>query len=153
MKSNTSLMRVLRLAVLIGAAVCLRADVGSPVAAPAAPAAPGAKQVERTIPGIAIPRKGKDGFLGLVLENSCFKLSFYDKDKKPIPADVTRATARWMGHHSIYDERAVLNASSDGMALTSTKFVQGPFTFKVFLTLLTEGNDAASENYVVDFHQ
>jgi len=37
----------------------------------------------------------KGGFLGILVENGNFKLSFYDAKKKPAQVDVARATARW----------------------------------------------------------
>jgi hypothetical protein len=209
MKSNNSLMRILLVAVLAGAAVTLRSEntppgaaqtpatadkpfepgvVQKPAQAPsgaaekpfepgviqkpkpaptapgstqkpqagkttqAAPVAPVKKQEELTIPGLVIPRKN-GGFLGLVLENSNFKLSFYDKDKKPIAADVARAAAHWKVQYSIYEERVVLNPAPDGMALTSSKFIRPPYLFKLYLTLVTEGDNPSSENFpAIDFH-
>jgi len=155
MKPNRSLMRTLLIVVLVGVTIPLWAEsvqpagTKTPVAGKAAPA----KDAEQPkIPGIVIARE-KGGFLGLVIENSNFKLSFYDEKRKPVPSDVARATARWAGHHSIYDERAVLNLSPDRMALTSSKFVQPPYTFKLYLALIAEDDNAAVESHTVDVHQ
>jgi hypothetical protein len=148
----------LLIAVLVGTTVPVRAESARPDAAQkpkadqAAPIAPDKKQEEPKIPGLTIVR-AKGGFLGLVVENSNFKLSFYDGKKKPVPVDVTRATARWPVHYTVYDERTVLNPSADGMALTSTKFVRPPYQFKLYLTLITEGSSEAPEDYVIDFSQ
>jgi hypothetical protein len=122
------------------------------------PSASGAKkpakvEEEPVIPGIVIPRTN-GGYLGLTLENSNFKLSFYDAKKKPAKADVTRATARWQAQYKIADERAVLNPTSDGMALASNKFVRPPYVFKLYLTLFKEGGEGeetTAEPYLVDF--
>ena len=65
-----------------------------PNADQAAPVVPEKKQEELKIPGLTIVRE-KGGFLGLVLENNNFKLSFYNGKKEPVAADVSRATARW----------------------------------------------------------
>ena len=150
--------KVLLIAVLAGPAVLLRAEGASagatqaPPAVKPAPAASDAKPEEPKIPGISISRH-KGGFLGLVVEDGNFKLSFYSEKKQPVPVDVARATARWEGHHSIYDERAVLNPTADGKALISSKFVQPPYVFKLYLTLIPEGENPTVESYTVDFHQ
>ena len=151
-------MRALLIAVLVGVVLPVRAEnprpggPPKPKAGPAAPVAPAKQPVELTIPGLTIART-KGGFLGLVLENSNFKLSFYNDKKEPLPVDVTRATARWPVHYSVYDERAVLTPTADKLALASAKFVRPPYQFKLYLTLLAEGSDTAPESYVIDFHQ
>jgi hypothetical protein len=123
--------------------------------APAAPA-PAKKEVKKpepepVIPGVTITRP--DGtFLGLEVSGGNFKLSFYDKKKKPAPVDVSRATARWPNIRSpLGDNRTVLNPS--GNALVGSKPVIPPYTFIVRLTLLKgDGDDAkAVENYTVQF--
>ena len=143
---------------------CGAASAGATPAKPpapksaAAPAKDAAKkpapkiEEEAKIDGVTIPR-GQGGFLGLSVDNGTFKLSFYDDKKKPMSADVTRATARWNASHKIGDERTVLNPGPDGKSLIGGKPVRPPFVFKVFLTLLKgEGEEAvAVENYTVDF--
>ena len=102
------------------------------------------------IPGTEIPR-ANGTFLGLEVVGGNFKLTFYDKKKKPMSLDVTRATARWPNPRSPGDNRTVLNGS--GTALVGSKPVLPPFIFNVFLTLLKgEGDQAkAVETYVVAF--
>jgi hypothetical protein len=102
------------------------------------------------IPGTEIPRPNGT-FLGLEVVGGNFKLTFYDKKKKPMTVDVTRATARWPNPRSPGDNRTVLNGS--GTALVGQKPVLPPFNFNVFLTLLKgEGEEAkAVENYTVAF--
>ncbi len=126
----------------------------SPAVAPATGAASkkdGEKaEPELTIPGQTIARA--DGtFLGLQAVGGQFTLSFYDKKKKPMAIDVTRATARWPNSRGRGENRTVLNPS--GTALIGAQHVDPPFTFKVYLTLLRgEGDESkAVENYVVDF--
>lgn len=123
------------------------------------PKKPAIIEEEPVIPGIVIPRTN-GGYLGLTLEDSNFKLSFYDAKKKSAKADVVRATARWQAKYKIADERAVLNPTSDGMALTSNKFVRPPYVFKLYLTLFkgggegeesSEGAATTTEPYLVDF--
>ena len=102
------------------------------------------------IEGIEIPH-GK-GFMGIQLVNSTFKLSFYDEKKKPIPPDVTRAVLRWKVNYQPTDERAVLNPSG-ATALGSPQVIRPPYTFKLNMTLIKgEGDDAATEFMVIDFH-
>ena len=49
---------------------------------------------EPKIPGTVIPR-ANGTFLGLEVVGGNFKLSFYDKKKKTMAPDITRASARW----------------------------------------------------------
>ena len=109
------------------------------------------KEIVYTIPGITIAR-ANGTWLGLEVENGVFKLSFYDKKKKPAAVDVTRASARWPNPRAPGDNRTVLNVS--GTALVGQKPVIPPYTFIVFITLLQgEGDDAkAVENYSVQMH-
>lgn len=102
------------------------------------------------IPGTEIARSNGT-FLGLEVVDGNFKLTFYDKKKKAMAVDVTRATARWPNPRSPGDNRTVLNGS--GTALIGAKPVVPPFNFNVYLTLLKgEGDEAkAVENYVVQF--
>jgi hypothetical protein len=121
-------------------------------AAPAAKKADPKEEAEGKIEGTTLNRP--DGrFLGLTLEGGKYKLTFYDKKKKPEKLDVTRATARWPNLHGPGDNRAVLNAAGDGTYLLGAQFVRGPYAFKLFLTLLRgEGENAqAVETYTVDF--
>lgn len=92
-------------------------------------------------------------FLGLTLEGGKYKLTFYDKKKKPEKVDVTRATARWPNMHGPGDHRTVMNPAGDGTYLMGALFVRGPHAFKLFITLLRgEGNEAVGvETYTVDF--
>jgi hypothetical protein len=111
-----------------------------------------AKKAPPKIDGAAIER-AKGGYLGLKVVGNNFVLSFYDREKAPIAADVARATLRWPVKYQPSDERTVLNPAADGKSLTSGKTVKPPFLFKVYLSLFVEGNDQAVENYVVDYHE
>ncbi|RXK55078.1 hypothetical protein ESB00_04030 [Oleiharenicola lentus] len=116
-------------------------------------AAPGAKEEEMgVIEGTTIAR-ANGHFLGLKLDGGKYKLTFYDKKKKPEKVDVTRATARWPNMHGPGDNRTILNVAGDGTFLMGAQFVRGPHSFKLFITLLRgEGDQAtAVENYTVDF--
>ena len=163
MKPNTSLLRTVLVAVLLGTAATLvaeQAHSGKPAPKPApqppvskpAPAAPEpVQQEDPNIEGIVMHR-AKGGYLGLTLESSNFKLAFYDEKKQPVAADVTRATVRWVVHYTVFDEHAVLLPTADVMVLTSDKFVRPPYKFKLYLTLIVEGSAEPPENYVIDFH-
>lgn len=117
----------------------------------AAKKAPAAKKEEppAVVDGVAISRP-KGGFLGLRVVNNNFVLTFYDAKKKKVAPDVTRAALRWPVKYQPGDERAVLN--SNGTALTSSKVVKPPLTFKVFIGLYNEGSDQAVESYTIDYH-
>lgn len=110
------------------------------------------KEAEPKIPGVTINRPNGT-FLGLEVVDSKFKLSFYDKKKKPMAIDVTRATARWPNTRSatVAWNFTVLNAS--GKALIGSKPALPPYSWNVILTLLQgEGDDAkAVETYTVPF--
>ncbi len=109
---------------------------------------------EPKIPGVTIPR-ANGTFLGLEVADNRFKLSFYDKKKKPMAPDVTRATARWPNTRSAVKafNRSVLNPGTP-TAFIGSNPVQPPFVGNVFLTLLQgDGDDAqAVETYSVPFH-
>jgi hypothetical protein len=129
------------------------AKPADPKAAPGtkAPVKKDDKKVEEPkIPGTNIAR-ANGTFLGLEVVGGNFKLSFYDKKKKPMAPDVTRVTARWPNTRGPGDNHTVLNPS--GNALVGSKPVLPPFTFNVYLTFLKgEGENAkAVENYVVPF--
>lgn len=107
------------------------------------------------IEGMEIPRGGDKGFIGLQVANGVFKMSFYDAKKKQIEPDVVQAAMRWDPKNKIGSERVILNR--DGKVLTSERFIQPPYVFKLFITLFkppAEGGDPmASESFVVDFNQ
>lgn len=107
------------------------------------------------IDGMEISR-GDAGYLGVKIADNHFKMSFYGKDRKPKPVDVSRAALRWPVQYQKSDERVVLLPDADGKSLSSEKVVRPPFTFKLYITLLKDtapGEDPAAENYVVDFSQ
>lgn len=130
----------------------LLAQPTRPAPAPAKPT-PGkadAKMEEPKIEGTVLHRP--DGtFLGLSLVEGKFKLAFYGKDRKPMPANVLRATARWANPQGSGQNRAVLNPAGDGTYLLAPQFVRGPYAFKLFLTLVANEEGPATENYTVDF--
>ena len=170
MKPIACMLKTLVLASSLGIAVPLLAEdttalpsksaVVNKNAPPASgPKKPAKVEEEPVIPGIVIPRTN-GGYLGLTLENSNFKLSFYDAKKKPDTVDVARATARWPVHYKTTEERTVLNPTPDNLALIANKFVRPPYVFKLYLTLLkgeegtAEDSAAASaESYTIDFQQ
>ncbi len=122
----------------------------APAATPPAKKKP---EPEPIIPGMTIPR-ANGTFLGLEVADNRFKLSFYDKKKKPMAPDVTRATARWPNTRSSVKafNRSVLNPGAP-TALIGSNPVQPPFVGNVFLTLLQGDGDEAKavETYSVPF--
>ena len=119
---------------------------------PAAKKAQAKEEEEGKIEGLALNRPNKH-FLGLTLSDGKYKLTFYDKKKKPEKVDVTRALARWPNLHGPGDNRAVLNPAGDGTFLLGSQFVRPPHAFKLFLTLVRGEGDTAEtvETYTVDF--
>jgi hypothetical protein len=108
------------------------------------------------IDGMEVARSGDRGYLGVKIENGNFKVSFYDKEKKPVEADVARIALRWPVHYQPNPERAVLLPTDDGKAMTGEKVVRPPYAFKLYITLLKDtapGDDPAAETYVIDFRQ
>lgn len=103
---------------------------------------------EPIIPGTNIAR-ANGTFLGLEVVGTKFKLSFYDKKKKPMSVDVTGGLMRWPNVRGPGDNRSPLIAN--GTALLSVKPVLPPFAFNVFITLLQgEGDNAkAVESYTI----
>lgn len=156
MKTNTSLIKTVLVAALLAAAVPLMADEGSSGAATPSPAdAAGSaakKKAEPKIEGFAIQR-AKGGYLGLAIEGNNFKLTFYDDKKLPVAADVSRALLRWPVNYSKADETAILMPAGDGMALTSSKTIRPPHSFRLYMTLVVDGTDQPPESYVVEYHE
>ena len=125
-----------------------------PVDPKATAAKPAVKKpdVVPVIPGQTVNR-ANGTFLGLQVINGNFVLSFYDKKKKPMAPDVTRATARWPNLRSATtgDNRAVLNR--EGNALVGNKPVVPPLVFTLRLSLLQGDAEEAKvvESFVVAF--
>jgi cytochrome c1 len=128
------------------------AKAPGPQAPAAAKTAPGAEKKPAEVPkidGLTITRPN-GAFLGLQVLNGNFVLTFYDKEKKKAKVDVARAVLRWPVKYQPADERTVLNPGGPN-TLTSAKGVRPPLNFKVYVSLFTEGSDAAVESYVVDY--
>jgi hypothetical protein len=104
---------------------------------------------EGKIVGVEIAR-ANGNFLGLSIEGGGFKLAFYNAKKKPMAVDVATGVARWQPSSKKGNELAPLSPSGEGKALASSKFVQPPRIFKVYLTLFNAAGDAV-ENYTVDY--
>lgn len=107
------------------------------------------KEEEATIAGIAIERKNGQGYLGLEIVDYNYKLTFYDKDKKPTPADFPRALFRWSARGKSGDARYMLKVGSDANVLTSSRYVRPPYNFRLFIVLLDDDPDTPSEAYAV----
>ncbi len=105
---------------------------------------------EGKIEGVAISRA--DGtWLGLSIRNQCFRLAFYDAHKMPVVPDCVRAVARWHSKTKRFPDMTVLLPGSDGVSLVGNRYVQPPYAFRVFLTLIGPG-DAVLGSYTVDYH-
>ena len=111
------------------------------------------KKEEPKIEGIVVSR-GERGFMGVELVGGAFKITFYDKNKKPVQPDVIRAALRWDAKYKVGQERLVLNPMGDGKSLSNPKTIRGPHNFKLFITLIkepTEKEDPTGETHVIDF--
>ena len=120
-------------------------------ATPVPPAAPA--EADGTIDGTTIPR-GNGEFIGLQVvggTGGTFKLSTYNKKKKPENCPFTQAVLRWPVHYQPNDERTLLLPSSDPTALTSEKPVRAPLAFKLYISLFVAGKEDPVESYVIDF--
>lgn len=106
---------------------------------------------EGTISGTAIAR-ANGGWLGLEMRDHTFRLTFYDANKKPVPADATSAVLRWPVRYQPNDERTLLTPTDDPSVLASSYWVKGPLAFKLHITLLTEAKSDSPESYVIDYH-
>ena len=150
MKTTAVLVKSLLVTAALGMVVPVFAQYGPPAKATANPAAPTKEEdKEGKIIGVAIDR-ANGGFLGLSIDGGGFKLAFYDAKKKPVATDVASGVARWQPSYKKGNELAPLSPSGDGKSLASSKVVQPPHTFKVYLTLFNAAGDAV-ENYTVDF--
>jgi hypothetical protein len=102
---------------------------------------------EGTIAGTPIKRSQGDGWLGLELNDSTFKVTFYNAKKKPIPADASSIAMRWTVHYQPNDERTLLVPSGDPAVMTSPYYVRAPHSFPLHIVLLFDGKPGASEGY------
>jgi hypothetical protein len=110
-----------------------------------------AAKVKHEIPGVTIAR-ANGGFLGLEIDsNSNFKLSFYNKDKAPVVADLSLATIRWHSSNTKKIEFVALNPGGDGKCLASPRVIHRPWTFQLTILLFAAGNNEPAESYTVDY--
>jgi hypothetical protein len=107
--------------------------------------------VKHEIPGVTIARD-KGGFLGVEIDGaSNFKISFYDKDKIPVVANVAFASVRWHDSNTTKMEFAALNPSGDRKCLTSPQVIRRPWTFRLTISLFAAGNNNPVESYSIDY--
>ena len=138
-------------------AVMLVGALGAQTPAPKKAAPGAAKKAKKEEPppkieGQEIARKD-GGFMGLLVADGKFKLSFYDKEKKPVPPDVGSAVLRWTPNYKSGDERVLLTPGGENI-LTSERVIRPPYNFKLLMTLLRDAAAAETpETYVVDFRQ
>ncbi|MDP1578642.1 MAG: hypothetical protein Q8M02_00080 [Candidatus Didemnitutus sp.] len=121
--------------------------------APAQPKRPADKNAAKaapTIEGMEIKR-GDGTYLGLTLLDGKFKLTFYDKEKEPMQANVIRVVARWPNVHGPGHNRTVLLPAGDGTFLHGAQFVRPPHAFKLYLILVAVEGSNETENINVDF--
>lgn len=173
MKLNAALTVSLLIAASIGIVVPLRAQTMGQTPAPT-PAPNTAKPPPKTapakttkpakpsvtpapkdeadiqLPGIVQPRPNGT-FLTVEVVDGKFKVGFYDAKKKAMTADVARASARWKTNKKLVEDHTILNASGDGKSLVGAAFVAPPYTFRLFLTLLSE-DGTAGETYVINMN-
>ena len=151
------------LLVAVGLGLAAIAQPYPPAKAAPGKAAPGkkapgkdgkAEEEPAVIEGMEIPRAA-GGFLGLQIVNGTFKMTFYDAEKKPVPADAARAVLRWDAKYKVGQERVILNPGEPN-TLSSPRAIRPPYTFKLFITLIKDAAAEGAENpvgesYVIDF--
>ncbi|HSI09864.1 MAG: hypothetical protein ACAH89_06665 [Rariglobus sp.] len=149
MKLNTAVAKSLLMAASIGMIVPLAAQ--TPAKPKTTKPAPAPTEEPAKIEGVEIARNNGT-FLGVTVDGPRLVVKFYKSDKKPMKADVARATARWNPVNKKGEERSVLNSTDGGLSLASTPTVKPPLVFMVYLTLLdAEGN--AVESIVADLRK
>jgi hypothetical protein len=154
MKKFVALLGALAVAALLTGQTTSTPAAQNPPAKPAAPAKPVEKE-EPKIPGIVLQRPGGAGNqLGLTISNGTFKLSFYDKKRKPIAADVTRARANWQSKVRALPDQTMLNVLDGGKALGGGKPVRPPYAFVLHLSLLSSDDSGKEvEHYDVQVQE
>jgi hypothetical protein len=151
MKFNPAVAKSLLMAASIGMVVPLVAQTAPKPSKPTVPAKPAPDEPPAKIDGITLPRGG-GGFLGLTVEGARMVLKFYDADKKPVTADLSRVAARWTPVNRKGEERSMLNPDETGRALVSTPVVRPPLVFRVYLTLF-DASGAVQENMTADLRE
>ena len=107
------------------------------------------KEEEATIAGITVERKNGKGYLGLEIVDYNYKLTFYDLEKKPTPADHPRALFRWSPRGKSGDARYLLKVGADENVLTSSRYVRPPYNFLLFIVLIDDDPDTPTEAYTI----
>jgi hypothetical protein len=107
-------------------------------------------EAEGTVVGNPVQRT-HGGWLGVQIKDRTFRIAFYDEKKNPVPADVSSAILRWTVQYQPNDERIQLLPTDDPSVLASPYVIKGTLTFKLHITLLTDGKPDAVESYFIDF--
>ncbi|HLP09435.1 MAG TPA: hypothetical protein VK178_14830 [Opitutaceae bacterium] len=146
---------LLSLALGIGLATSVTIAAPKPTAKPAAQpaeqAAAGDVLDEKNLAGILITR-ANGGFLNLKVDGGKFVMAFYDKDKKAVAPDVTKATVRYRKFKT--DQRFFLAGGADGKTLSSPLPVDRPYVFNtVHIVLFDDNEETPAETYVKNFRQ
>lgn len=121
--------------------------------APTATAAKDAKaKPEETKPVVgALLERSNGGFLNLKVDGG-WTITFLDKDKKEVKADLFRAIIRYRRH--LKNSQFILTLSADGKSLHSSLPVDRPYLFASLPVLLfKEGVEDSTESYRVAFKQ
>jgi hypothetical protein len=155
MKKLSALLGIIAgVALLTAQTATAQTNPPAPAAKPGAPTKPVEKE-EPKIPGIVLQRPNGNQ-LGLTISGGTFKVSFYDKKRKHVPVDVTRAVARWNPVYKAIPEQAVLNIVDDGKALGGGRPVLPPYSFVLRLTLFKgdgEAEQPAEPTYVISVQE
>ena len=133
---------------IVAAAVAAVSGAEAPpekAAGPDAKAAAKKKTFELPKEGKNIPRE-KGGWINVQTSGAQMIIKFFDAEKKPVAADVARATARFRYPAKSDQERTVLNR--EGEALVSPGNVRPPHNFFIILTLLHGADDSDSAQSV-----
>jgi hypothetical protein len=114
-------------------------------------AAPTAPAVEAEAVVVGTPLARQDGrWLGVTIEGTALKVSFYDAKKKPQAPDVARGSVR-LRYAARREEKFVMNVVGNAL-VTEGRPVPRPWTFTAFLTLL-DADGKAVESHTLAFSQ
>lgn len=145
MKPNAALAKTILLAASIGMTVPLVVPGARAQSRPGRPMQ--ATDEEPKVVGIEVARDN-GGFLGVAVEGLALVVRFYDEERKPVPADVARATVWWDPVNKAGKERTVLNPSPDGLSLRSPAKLRPPYVYDVVVTFLSAEGEALKTHFV-----
>lgn len=87
------------------------------------------------------------GWLNVEVVGNRFVLSFFDAEKKPVPADRPGGVVRYVYTARENKPPAPLAPSEDGLKLVTPARIRPPHVFRVYIVLRGERPEDADESY------